>query len=146
VELVTEPLTGEASRLGQEFASRTRAAAERIEGRFCLAAGGESTVTLNGLGRGGRNQELALAAVRPLAGLKDVMLISIATDGEDGPTDAAGAVVTGETLHRAEQLGLNPEAALRENDSYPFFEALGDLIRTGPTGTNVNDLVLMLRV
>lgn len=74
------------------------------------------------------------------------MLISLATDGEDGPTDAAGAVATGETLSRARASGLDPQAALANNDSYPFFEALGDLIKTGPTGTNVNDLVLLLRV
>ena len=146
VEPVTGPLEGEASRLGREFAKRLQAAAGRIEGPFCLAAGGESTVTLKGQGRGGRNQELALAAVRALAGLEGAMLISIATDGEDGPTDAAGAVVTGDTLRRAEEIGLDPEKALSMNDSYPFFEALGDLIKTGPTGTNVNDLMILLRV
>ena len=146
VEPITEPLEGEARLLGREFAKRLRAAAKRIEGPFCLAAGGETTVTLRGQGRGGRNQELALAAAQDLAEAEGVMLISLATDGEDGPTDAAGAVATGETLSRARAAGLDPQAALANNDSYPFFEALGDLIKTGPTGTNVNDLVLMLRV
>ena len=75
--------------------------------------------------------------------MKDVMLISLATDGEDGPTDAAGAVVTGESAHRAESLGLDAAASQSGNDAYPFFAALDDLIRIGPTGTNVNDLVLM---
>ncbi|WP_345296768.1 MOFRL family protein [Candidatus Villigracilis affinis] len=93
-------------------------------------------------GKGGRNQEFALAAVDTLAGLKDVMLISIATDGEDGPTDAAGAVVTGESAQRAESLGVSVADHLSRNDAYSFFEALGDLVHTGPSGTNVNDLVL----
>lgn len=108
---------------------------------FCLIAGGETTVTLRGRGRGGRNQELALASVRELAGERDVMLVSLATDGEDGPTDAAGAVVTGETLRRGLNLGLSPETFLNDNDSYSYFSALDDLLKTGPTGTNVNDLI-----
>ena len=108
---------------------------------FCLIAGGETTVTLHGRGRGGRNQELALAAVGELAGLRDVMLITLATDGEDGPTDAAGAVVTGETLKRGWELGLSPEAFLDDNDSYTYFSALTDLLKPGPSGTNVNDLM-----
>jgi glycerate 2-kinase len=77
-----------------------------------------------------------------LAGLKDVMLISLATDGEDGPTDAAGAVVTGESAHRAEWLGMSAAGCLSRNDAYSFFEAMGDLVQTGPSGTNVNDLVI----
>ena len=111
---------------------------------FCLIAGGETTVTLRGKGRGGRNQELVLGALPELDGLEDAMLISVATDGEDGPTDAAGAVATGRTLSRANALGLDAERALDENNSYRFFEALGDLIKTGPTGTNVNDLVVLV--
>jgi hydroxypyruvate reductase len=78
-----------------------------------------------------------------LAGLQGVMLIALATDGDDGPTDAAGAVVTGESARRAEALGLDPADALARNDAYPFFDALGDLLKTGPTGTNVNDLVFL---
>jgi hydroxypyruvate reductase len=110
----------------------------------CLIVGGETTVTLRGSGRGGRNQEMALAAVRGMAGLPDTALITLATDGEDGPTDAAGAVVTGETLRRAQERGLDPDAALAHNDSYPFFAALGDLVQPGPTATNVNDLALVV--
>jgi hydroxypyruvate reductase len=102
-------------------------------------AGGETTVTLRGGGLGGRNQELALAAVPELAGLPNVMLVSLATDGEDGPTDAAGAVVTGETLAR----GGSPQPFLDTNDAYHYFARLGDLLRPGPTGTNVNDLTLL---
>jgi hydroxypyruvate reductase len=108
-----------------------------------LIAGGETTVTISGKGKGGRNQELALSAVNELRGLQNVILIALATDGDDGPTDAAGAVVTGESAQRAESLGLDASAHLSRNDAYPFFQALGDLIKTGPTGTNVNDIVLL---
>jgi len=110
---------------------------------FCLVAGGETTVTLHGRGRGGRNQELALAATQELAGIPDVMLISLATDGQDGPTDAAGAVVNGKTVQHGQALGLSPEPFLADNDSYTFFSALGELIRPGPSGTNVNDLTFL---
>lgn len=109
---------------------------------FCLAAGGETTVTLRGHGMGGRNQELALAAVEILAGTPDVMIIPFATDGEDGPTDAAGAVASGETWQRGQALGLSVQKYLQDNDSHAYFESLGDLLRPGPTGTNVNDLIL----
>ena len=109
----------------------------------CIVAGGETTVTLHGDGRGGRNTELALASVTELANFPEVMLVSLATDGEDGPTDAAGAVVTGETYARAHAFGLNPVDYLRRNDSYTFFAALDDLLKPGPTGTNVNDLIFL---
>lgn len=111
----------------------------------CMIAGGETTVTIQGLGKGGRNQELALAAVPLLADVPDVMLVTLATDGEDGPTDAAGAVVTGESANRAQVLGLDPAEYLANNDSYHFFEHLGDLLKPGPTGTNVNDLTFLFR-
>jgi len=111
----------------------------------CMIAGGETTVTIQGAGQGGRNQELALAAVPILAGVPDVMLVTLATDGEDGPTDAAGAVVTGETASRAQALGLDPAEYLTNNDAYHFFEQLGDLLKPGPTGTNVNDLSFLFR-
>jgi hydroxypyruvate reductase len=87
---------------------------------------------------------LALAAVRDMAGLADVALITLATDGGDGPTDAAGAVVTGETLARATEQQLDPDAYLANNDAYAFFAALGDLLQPGPTNTNVNDLAFVL--
>ena len=86
---------------------------------------------------------MALAAVDEVRGLENVMLVSLATDGEDGPTDAAGAVVTGETCQRGERLGLDAAGSLSRNDAYPFFDAMGDLIKTGLTGTNVNDLVFL---
>ncbi len=109
----------------------------------CLVWGGETTVTVRGQGRGGRNQELALAAALAMEGLPGVVLVALATDGSDGPTDAAGAVATGQTVTRARALGLDPVAHLEHNDAYPFFDALDDLIRTGPTGTNVNDLLFL---
>ncbi len=110
----------------------------------CLIAGGETTVTIRGSGKGGRNQELALAAAFALRNVPDVLLASIGTDGNDGPTDAAGAWVDGATLARAAERGLDAEAALRDNDSYTFFDQLGQLIKTGPTNTNVNDLYVLL--
>ena len=85
-----------------------------------------------------------MAAVSQLAGLENALLISLATDGEDGPTDAAGAVVSGETLQRAESLGLDVAGHLSRNDAYPFFDQLGDLLKIGPTGTNVNDLMFLI--
>lgn len=130
---------GEARTVGRELSQRVKSASEPRP--FCLIAGGETTVTLRGGGRGGRNQELALASVRELAGAKEVMLVSLATDGEDGPTDAAGAVATGNTLRRGSRMGLSPEKFLEINDAYRYFDALEDLIKIGPTGTNVNDLM-----
>jgi glycerate 2-kinase len=109
----------------------------------CVVAGGETTVTIRGEGRGGRNQELALAAASALRGLDNVLLASVGTDGSDGPTDAAGAWVDGSTLEQAAQQGLDAAAALASNDSYTFFDKLGNLIRTGPTNTNVNDIYLL---
>jgi len=131
---------GEAREVGAQLAGRLRSRNPRP---FCMVAGGETTVTLKGNGAGGRNQELALAAVTELDGAPDAMLIALATDGEDGPTDAAGAVASGKTLARAKMLGLDPADFLSRNDAYHFFDRLDDLIRTGPTGTNVNDLILL---
>jgi len=97
-------------------------------------------VTVRGSGRGGRNQEAALAAAMALAGLPSVVIATIATDGVDGPTDAAGAIVTGETISRAGSRGLSAQAYLDDNNAYPFLAGVGALLYTGPTGTNVNDL------
>ena len=129
-----------AALLREERASRRGLASPK-----CLVAGGETTVTVRGNGKGGRNTELALAAALGLEGVPDALLVSLATDGEDGPTDAAGAVVTGETLRRAAGLGLDAAGHLERNDAYNFFDGLDDLIRTGPSGTNVNDLVFLFR-
>lgn len=142
-EILTSELQGEAREVGYELAHHLRVSISRNTRPFCLIAGGETTVTIEGDGKGGRNQELALAAVNELAGLKDVLFIALGTDGDDGPTDAAGAVVTGESSQRAESFGLGAASYLSRNDAYPFFEALGDLLKTGPTGTNVNDLAFL---
>jgi len=142
-EILTNELQGEARQVGRQLADRLRVSTSSKSRPFCLIAGGEPTVTIKGDGKGGRNQELALAAVDELRDVENVIFISLATDGDDGPTDAAGAVVTGESALRAESLGLDAAAYLSRNDSYLFFEPLGDLIKTGPTGTNVNDLVFL---
>jgi len=144
VNVLHMALQGEARVVGREIALEFKESLQSIQRPFCLLAGGETTVTLKGDGKGGRNQELALAAVDVLSGANDVMFVSVATDGEDGPTDAAGAVVTGESAHRAESLGMSAADYLSRNDAYTFFGALDDLIRTGPSGTNVNDLVICL--
>jgi glycerate 2-kinase len=144
--LLTTFLQGEArqvSRVLTAIARQLTSSKYPLQRPACILAGGETTVTLSGDGKGGRNQEMALAAVSDLGGLEQVALVTFATDGGDGPTDAAGAVVTGETLQRAQEIGLNPLEYLSNNDSYHFFERLDDLIKTGPTQTNVNDLVLI---
>ena len=142
-EILTDGLQGEAREVGQNLARRLRVSISAKPRPFCLIAGGETTVKIKGEGKGGRNQELALAALPVLSGLQKVILVALATDGDDGPTDAAGAVVTDDSAQRAESLGLDATSYLSRNDSYPFFEALGDLLKTGPTGTNVNDLVFL---
>ncbi len=140
VQVLTTSLRGEARLAGRELAQNLRNAQTRP---LCLLAGGETTVTVTGGGKGGRNQELALSAALELDGVPDVMLLTFATDGDDGISGAAGAVVTGDTLARARALKLDVQDFLRRNDSFSFFSALGDALITGPTGTNVNDLVLM---
>ena len=111
-----------------------------------VIAGGETTVTVIGNGIGGRNQELALSAALKIAGADGIAIVSASTDGIDGPTDAAGAIVDGKTLLRSSKLGLNPEDFLRNNDSYSFFSRLNDLVMTGPTGTNVNDITVLVKI
>ncbi len=143
-EIITNELQGEAREAGIKLAGQLRDEISKRSHPFCLIVGGETTVTLSGNGKGGRNQELGLAAVDELADLKDVMLITLATDGDDGPTDAAGAVVTGDSAQRAGALGMDAIGYLSRNDAYPFFDALGDLIKSGPTGTNVNDLIFLI--
>lgn len=140
--VLTTQKEGEARRVGAELAQLARQA-QREARPVCLILGGETTVTVRGQGKGGRNQEVALGAVSGLAGLEHTLIVSLATDGGDGPTDAAGAVADGETLARAAALGLDPQAALRDNDAYAFFDALGDLLKPGPTRTNVNDLMFV---
>ncbi|MGH7788600.1 MAG: glycerate kinase type-2 family protein [Candidatus Binatia bacterium] len=135
------PLVGDSRDAAQAWIGPLAARATSTP--WCAVAGGETTVTVRGHGRGGRNQEFALALVRPLAA-RSITVLSAGTDGIDGPTDAAGAFVDGATLARAVAAGLDPAAALADNDSYTFFERLGDLMRCGPTGTNVMDLKLAI--
>ena len=143
-EILTNELQGEARDVGFNLAHHLRVSAERLTRPFCLIAGGETTVTITGNGKGGRNQELALAAMHGLKGLENVMLIALATDGEDGPTDAAGAVVTGESAQRAEMLGVDAADHLSRHDAYVCFDKLVDLLKPGPSGTNVNDLIFLI--
>ena len=144
--LLTTYLQGEASQAGVFLAGilkQIASSSQPLPRPACLVAGGETTVTLRGSGLGGRNQEMALGAVPLLAGLSNAALVTLGTDGEDGPTDAAGAIVTGKTLDQALQQDLNPQTFLQNNDSYHFFEALECLLKPGPTGTNVNDLAFL---
>ena len=145
--LLTNSLEGEAGKVGGWMAlleREVRDLSRPVAPPACLVAGGETTVTVRGAGKGGRNQELALAAALAIEDRDDVLVVCCATDGVDGPTDAAGAWVDGRTVTRARQLGLDPRRSLAVNDSYTLFGALGDHITTGPTGTNVMDLVLVL--
>ena len=141
------PLSGEARQTARLFARRATRIRDRgkpVRPPACLLAGGEPTVTVRGRGRGGRAQEFALAAALEIAGLPKVWIAGIGTDGTDGPTDAAGAIVDGETVASARRKGLEPAQYLRRNDSYSFFKRAGGHIVTGPTGTNVNDLYVMI--
>ncbi|MDH4085145.1 MAG: glycerate kinase [Nitrospira sp.] len=125
--------------------AKTIAAGHRIMKRpCCVVAGGEPTVTVSGKGKGGRAQEFAAAAACEIAGLPNTWVVALGSDGTDGPTDAAGAIVSGETLARAKKLGVNLHSAVNRHDTYPALKTLGCHIHTGPTGTNVNDLYLLL--
>lgn len=130
--ILTSYLHGEAKEVGKfisSIASQICLHNQPIPKPACIILGGETTVTVRGKGKGGRNQEIALSAVKGLSGLTSVVLITLATDGEDGPTDAAGAVVTGETFYRAIEKSLSPSSFLQNNDSYSFFNQLGDLLK-----------------
>lgn len=146
VTLIEAPVTGEARVAGAEHVTRGLTLRGRPSGPVCVVSSGETTVTVEGNGRGGRNQELALAAAASLdRQAAPVVLASVGTDGVDGPTDAAGALVDSTTLARARALHLGgPHDYLDNNDAYRFFDPLGDLIRTGPSGTNVGDLQILL--
>jgi len=109
-----------------------------------IVCGGETTVTVVGNGKGGRNQELALGSALKISGLNGIVIASVGTDGKDGTSDAAGAIVDGQTLKRAQKLGLDTTKYLANNNSYMFFKKLGDAIFTGTTGTNVNDLITIV--
>ncbi len=153
VERLVPPTLGDAAAAGRAFVEEARLRARRHGRLACVIASGETTVTLTGTtGTGGRNQEFALAAALALTAtdahgftrISDVALASVGTDGIDGPTGAAGAIVDATTVARAQAMGLDASAALARHDSHPFFQALGDLVVTGPTGTNVGDLQILL--
>jgi hydroxypyruvate reductase len=136
--------TTEAARFHAALAREIVMSGHPVRPPACLISGGETTVVVRGQGKGGRNQHFALEAALEIEGLQGVCLLCGGTDGTDGPTDAAGAVVDGDTVARALAKKLNPSEFLAENDSYHFFQHLGDLLITGPTNTNVMDLRLVL--
>jgi glycerate 2-kinase len=138
--------TREVAKVHAGIAKEVLASGHPIAPPACLLSGGETTVTLHGQGKGGRNQEFALVLALDIHNIPGIAVLSGGTDGTDGPTDAAGAVADWTTCARAEQYGLQPRVALENNDAYPFFERLGDLLITGPTQTNVMDVRVMLIV
>ncbi len=144
--ILTPYLKGEAREAAQAFASFAHQLHKRRRGtphRTCLLASGETTVTVQGQGKGGRCQEFVLAAALKIMGLPGTVAAAFGTDGTDGPTDAAGAYADENTVPKAVQRGLDPVKALHDHNSFPFFKALGQLIITGPTCTNLNDLYML---
>lgn len=145
--VLSSTIQGEAREVAKVLSAVTRevrCAGKPIRPPACLLSGGETTVKLKGSGKGGRNMEFALSAGIELTNLSQVLLLSAGTDGTDGPTDAAGAFADGSTVFRANSLKLSAYHHLDNNDAYPFFQALGDLLVTGPTRTNVMDLQIVL--
>jgi len=144
--LLSTYVEGEAREVGKVLAALAKEEAtfsRPVPKPACLVLGGETTVTVKGKGKGGRNQEMALSAAISIEGFEDVMIVCLATDGTDGPTDASGALADGKTVPRARERGLDPWMYLENNDSYSFFATLQDLLMTGPTNTNVNDLAFV---
>jgi glycerate 2-kinase len=142
---IEDPIVGEAREAGPALVARAHALATAHPGPVCVVASGETTVRVVGRGRGGRNQELALAGAKALAELdRECVLVSAGTDGVDGPTDAAGALADRTTVARARRDGFEIEASLSDNDAWRFFDRIGDLLRTGPTHTNVGDVQILL--
>lgn len=145
--LLSQPVIGDTTKSAIEhaqLAKRVREKKEPISPPACVISGGETTVQVKGNGLGGRNQEFALVSALQIDGIEDTVIFSINTDGTDGPTDAAGAFCDGKTIPKAKKFGLEPKKYLENNDSYHFFERIGDLIKTGPTNTNVMDIHLIL--
>ncbi|MCL2767306.1 MAG: glycerate kinase [Synergistaceae bacterium] len=147
VVTLTTKLSCEARAAGENFANIAKeiaATSHPISPPCAVIMGGETVVRIKGNGKGGRNQEMALAAAIGIEGMKDTVFVSAGSDGTDGPTDAAGGVVDGDTAEKLRILGIDPKSALDNNDSYNALSAAGDLIITGPTGTNVNDISILL--
>jgi len=147
VQILSSQLIGEAKEVGPKLVEQARklAASQKPGDKpWMLLAGGETTVTLTGTGKGGRNQEMTLAAAIAMEGIDNITFASIGTDGTDGPTDAAGAIADGSTIDRGKINGLDANNYLANNDSYNYFKTTGDLIKTGPTGTNVMDIQVLI--
>lgn len=145
--LLSSCLEGQARDVGTMFVSMAKeivASENPVPKPAGIVAGGETTVTVVGKGKGGRNQEIALGATLKMGNMDGAVVASMSTDGVDGPTDAAGAMADGKTVLRSQELGLDPRRFLAENDSYSFFSRLGDLVVTGPTGTNVGDVSVIV--
>ncbi len=144
-EILFSELTGEAREAGRLLSEKAMETRRDRSGsqRVCLISGGETTVTVRGRGKGGRNTELALAFALAIDGRKGITLLSAGTDGNDGPTDAAGAVVDGDSVQKARRLGMDAGEYIDDNDSYTFFKKTGDILITGPTGTNVMDVQII---
>jgi glycerate 2-kinase len=138
--IVSSAIKGEAKDVAADWVRKTK----KQTGKTCLIGGGETTVTIKGSGKGGRNQEFALAALRHLKNEKKITILSAGSDGTDGPTNAAGAIVSSTIYENAAALGLNINAFLSDNDSYHFFEKAGGHLLTGPTQTNVMDIIIAL--
>ena len=134
----------EAGRLLATIAADTRAGRNSFTAPCAIIAGGETVVTLKGKGKGGRNQEKTLAAAKGIADLEDILIFSLGSDGTDGPTDAAGGIIDGQTAAKLKGVGIDIDKILADNDSYNALKAVDGLIITGPTGTNVNDVVVIL--
>ena len=147
-KILSSKVVGDAHKAARwlaEKALESKAIKDRLQKEpICLICGGETTVTVKGKGKGGRNTEFALVFAMEVEGVEGITMLSAGTDGTDGPTDAAGAVVNGETIERARDLGLDPAKYLENNDSYNFFREMGSLIITGPTGTNVMDIQIVV--
>lgn len=145
-EIISSEIKGEAREVGRWLAHRAAELRNKPQRRqsFCMISGGETTVTVTGSGLGGRNMELALAFAIEIEGIDGITFVSAGTDGTDGPTDATGAIVDGQTIRKAREKGLDPSVYLNNNDSYNFFSQIESLIKTGPTGTNVMDMQVII--
>lgn len=143
VEILTTCLTNEANEVGLTMAAIAKSQSKRTDKKAYIL-GGETVVHLKGDGKGGRNQELAFASAKDIEGLDNVKIISYSSDGTDGPTDAAGAYVDGSTMEKLKEANINYEEILANNDSYNALDKIDQLIKTGPTGTNVNDVSIIL--
>jgi len=146
-EIISSRIQGDCQQIGRMFGEIIHRQVEKRNYHFkptCLVAGGETTVVVKGKGKGGRNLETALACALAVNGLKNVLFVALASDGEDGSSEMAGALITGETIPRASKLGIDPSLLIENNDSLQFFKKVGGLIHTGPTNTNANDIYLMI--